>query len=56
MAAFLSRALNLTEAADDLFTDDDSSIFEDEIDRLAAAGITLGCNPPANTSSAPTTS
>ena len=30
------------------FTDDDTSIFEAEIEWLASAGVTLGCNPPAN--------
>ncbi|MGH8915032.1 MAG: CAP domain-containing protein [Acidimicrobiia bacterium] len=30
------------------FWDDDSSIFEAAVERLAAAGITNGCNPPAN--------
>ena len=49
MAAFLVRALELTERLDDPFTDDDDSIFEADIERLAAAGITKGCNPPANT-------
>jgi hypothetical protein len=29
-------------------TDDDDSIFEADIEKLAAAGITKGCNPPAN--------
>jgi len=29
-------------------TDDDGSIFEDSIDKLANAGVTKGCNPPAN--------
>jgi hypothetical protein len=48
MAAFLVRALNLTERLDDPFTDDDDSVFEADIERLAAAGITKGCNPPAN--------
>jgi len=49
MAAFLSRSLHLTEGADaDLFTDDDGSIFEAEINMVGTAGITLGCNPPAN--------
>ena len=32
----------------DLFTDDDLSVFEGDIDRLATAGITKGCNPPDN--------
>ena len=49
MAAFMSRALGLAGAgAGDLFTDDDDSIFESDIDRLATAGITKGCNPPVN--------
>ena len=50
MAAFLVRALDLTDTGGgDLFIDDDGSIFEDDIDRLGAAGITKGCNPPDNT-------
>ena len=48
MAAFLTRALDLTEQADNPFTDDDGSIFENDIEKLAAAGITKGCNPPDN--------
>ncbi len=48
MAAFLTRALNLGPADGISFTDDDGSIFEDAIERLAAAGITRGCNPPVN--------
>ena len=49
MAAFLSRALGLPAATGNYFTDDNSSIFEDDINKIAEAGITLGCNPPANT-------
>lgn len=48
MAAFLVRALGLTARLDDPFTDDDNSIFEADIERIAAAGITRGCNPPDN--------
>lgn len=49
MAAFLARALNLGPATvTDRFVDDDASVFEDDIDRLAESGITKGCNPPAN--------
>ncbi len=48
MAAFLVRALSLPAADRDWFVDDAGSIFEDDINRLAAAGITKGCNPPAN--------
>ncbi|MEA2023255.1 MAG: polysaccharide deacetylase family protein [Actinomycetota bacterium] len=50
MAAFLGRALNLADGAgSNAFTDDDDSPFEADIERLAAAGITKGCNPPDNT-------
>lgn len=44
MAAFLNRALGLAATSTDFFTDDDGSIFEDDINRLAAAGITQGCD------------
>jgi uncharacterized protein YkwD len=30
------------------FCDDDTSVFEEAIEKIAAAGITHGCNPPAN--------
>ena len=54
MAAFLVRALQLTDdGGRDWFTDDEDSVFADDINRLAAAGITLGCNPPANTEFCP---
>jgi hypothetical protein len=50
MAAFLVRAFGLDDPGrGDWFTDDDGSIFEGDIDRLRQAGVTLGCNPPANT-------
>ena len=45
MAAFLARALNLPNATADYFTDDEASIFEADINRLAEAGITTGCTP-----------
>ena len=49
MAAFIVRALGLTDnGGGDLFIDDDNSIFENDIDRLATADITRGCNPPTN--------
>ena len=49
LAAFLSAALGLVDGSGaDLFIDDDNSVFEGDIDRLGTAGITLGCNPPAN--------
>ncbi|MEA2024771.1 MAG: N-acetylmuramoyl-L-alanine amidase [Actinomycetota bacterium] len=50
MAAFMVRAFDYTDpGGGDLFTDDNTSVFEGDIDRLATAGITKGCNPPANT-------
>jgi hypothetical protein len=49
MAAFLVRALGYADdGGGNLFTDDDDSIFEGDIDRLATAGVTRGCNPPIN--------
>jgi hypothetical protein len=48
MAAFLTRAFALPASSRDAFRDDDGSVFESSIDAIAAAGITLGCNPPAN--------
>jgi len=49
MAAFLVRALGLADdGGGSAFVDDDDSVFEADIARLAAAGITRGCNPPAN--------
>jgi hypothetical protein len=48
MAAFLSRALNLPNAPSAGFVDTRGHLFEQDINRLAAAGITRGCNPPAN--------
>jgi hypothetical protein len=48
MAAFLVRALELSEVGP-AFTDTGSSVFSADISRLAEAGITRGCNPPANT-------
>lgn len=49
MAAFLVRALGYTDdGGGNLFVDDDGSVFEGDIDRLGTAGVTRGCNPPAN--------
>lgn len=48
IAAFFVRALALPPTSTDYFVDDDGSVFEDDINALAAAGITGGCNPPAN--------
>jgi spore germination protein YaaH len=43
MAAFLARAMHLPAASRDYFTDDNSSIFEADINRLAASGVASGC-------------
>jgi hypothetical protein len=48
MASFLVRALGLPRASHDFFTDDNGSIHQADINALAEARITLGCNPPAN--------
>ncbi|MEA2003207.1 MAG: M15 family metallopeptidase, partial [Actinomycetota bacterium] len=49
MAAFLVRTFGLTDdGGRNWFGDDDDSVFEGDINRIATAGITLGCNPPDN--------
>jgi hypothetical protein len=49
MAAFLVRALDLEDEGDgNWFIDDDGSVFELDINRLATSGVTRGCNPPIN--------
>lgn len=49
LAAFLVRAFGYAQGAGaDTFVDDDHSLFADQIDALAAAGVTRGCNPPDN--------
>jgi hypothetical protein len=45
MASFLARALKLPATNQNFFTDDNNSIHEGAINRLAAAGITGGCHP-----------
>jgi heat shock protein HslJ len=54
MAAMLVRALDVTATNGTDFTDDNNSIFEPDIEKLSAAGITAGCNPPANDRYCPT--
>jgi hypothetical protein len=46
MASFLTRALGLPPATTDYFTDDAGSVHQANINSLAMAGITRGCNPP----------
>jgi hypothetical protein len=48
MAVFLAKAFDLPEATSNHFLDDDGSHFEPAINAVAQAGITRGCNPPAN--------
>jgi hypothetical protein len=48
MAAFLARALGLPDTSQDFFVDDETSLFEGVINKIANAAITLGCNPPSN--------
>jgi hypothetical protein len=48
MAAFLVRALAYSDAGSVDFVDDNGSVFESDIEKLAAEGVTRGCNPPAN--------
>ena len=43
MAAFLVRAFDLSISPGDSFSDDDDSVFETEIEALAASGVTSGC-------------
>jgi len=44
MATFLTRAFGLPATSTDYFTDDNGSFFEPDIDAIAAAGVTNGCN------------
>ena len=53
MASFLTRALGLPPATTDYFTDDAGSVHQADINSLAMAGITRGCNPPTNNSFCP---
>ena len=43
MASFLARALDLPATSRDYFTDDDGSAHEADINRIAAAELTIGC-------------
>jgi len=45
MASFLARGLTLPTTSADLFTDDETSGHEADINRLAASKITGGCGP-----------
>ena len=54
MAAFLQRSFKYPASGTDYFTDDNDSIFENDINAIAQAGVTKGCNPPGNTRYCPT--
>jgi len=47
MASFIARMFKLPATSTDFFTDDETSSHEDNINRLAAAGITDGCTATA---------
>ncbi len=47
-ATFIARALNLPNTNEDFFVDDNGHVLEGPINRIAEAGITVGCNPPTN--------
>ena len=55
MASFLVRALDLAPSAIDRFTDDNGTTHENDINALAASGITSGCAPTLFCPSAPVT-
>jgi Peptidase family M23/S-layer homology domain len=44
MASYLARGFDLDAVQSDFFSDDDGHAHEDNINRLAASGITLGCD------------
>lgn len=48
MAAMLVRAFDFPDSSTNHFEDDEGHVFEDEIDILAGAEVTYGCNPPQN--------
>lgn len=53
MAAFIVRGLGLTGRSGSSFNDTTGHPLEGDISLLAGAGITNGCNPPANTQFCP---
>jgi len=52
-AGLLARALDIPATATDHFDDDDGHVLEGAINRIAEAGITVGCNPPTNNNFCP---
>ena len=45
MGSFMARAFGLDPSDANAFTDDDGIVHEENIDAIAAVGITLGCDP-----------
>ena len=54
MAAFLTRAFSYEDTGTAAFADTAGSVFEEDIKKLATAGVTKGCNPPNNDMYCPT--
>jgi hypothetical protein len=49
MAAFMTRAFGFTNVGSaNYFQDTADSVFKTDIDKIRVAGVTSGCNPPAN--------
>jgi hypothetical protein len=48
MAAFIKRAFDLPAGSGSGFSDIAGSVFAGDIEAIAAAGVTKGCNPPDN--------
>lgn len=46
MAAFLDRGIGFPDSSIDFFTDDDTSVFEPDVNDIAEAEVTLGCDDP----------
>jgi hypothetical protein len=44
----MARTLHLPASPTDFFIDDSGSQFQSAINKIAEAGITVGCNPPNN--------
>jgi hypothetical protein len=47
LARLMADTLELPPAAADYYTDDEASPYEDDINRLAEAGVTIGCSETA---------
>jgi hypothetical protein len=48
MAAMLARGFEYPTSNSDTFNDDDGHLFEQDIQKIAKAGVIRGCNPPVN--------